>query len=149
MISGDAEAVRVAGELAMAAGAKRVVPLNVAGAWHSTLMDPARVEFAPHVMDATVMPPKFTVISNVDAKPYTDVEQIKTNLIRSVTEEVRWHDVAVAMVAMKLDLIVEFGASTVLAPMFKRIDGAPKAIGVTDAAAIATLRAQLAPASVS
>jgi [acyl-carrier-protein] S-malonyltransferase len=149
VISGDAEAVRVAGELAMEAGAKRVVPLNVAGAWHSELMDPAKLEFAPHVMAATVMPPKFTVISNVDATPYTDVEQIKTNLIRSVTEEVRWHDVAVAMVAMKLDLIVEFGAASVLAPMFKRIDGAPKAIGVTDAAAIATLRAQLAPASVS
>ena len=110
VISGDAEAVRVAGELAMEAGAKRVVPLNVSGAWHSVLMDPARAEFAPHVMDAAVMLPRFTVISNVDAKPYTDVEQIKTNLIRSVTDEVLWHDTALAMVAMGLDLIVEFGA---------------------------------------
>ena len=134
VISGDAEAVRVAGELALEAGAKRVVPLNVSGAWHSALMDPARDEFARHVADATVMPPRFTVISNVDAQPYTDVEQIKTNLIRSVTDEVRWHDAAVAMAAMELDLIVEFGASAVLAPMFKRIDGAPKAITVSDAA---------------
>ncbi|HEY4442498.1 MAG TPA: ACP S-malonyltransferase [Candidatus Elarobacter sp.] len=148
VISGDAEAVRVAGELAMEAGAKRVVPLNVAGAWHSSLMDPARDEFAPHVMAATVALPKFTVISNVDAKPYTDIEQIKTNLIRSVTDEVLWHDVALAIVAMHPDLIVEFGASSVLAPMFRRIEGAPKAIGVTDAAAVEKLRAQLAPASV-
>ena len=145
VISGDAEAVRVAGELAMEAGAKRVVPLNVAGAWHSALMDPAKAEFAPHVTAATVMPPKFTVISNVDAKPYTDVEQIKTNLIRSVTDEVLWHDVAVAIGAMQLDLIVEFGASPVLAPMFKRIDGAPKAVAVTDAAGVEKLRAQLTP----
>ena len=69
VISGDAEAVRVAGDLAMAAGAKRVVQLNVSGAWHSVLMDPAREEFARHVMDATVMLPRFTVISNVDAQP--------------------------------------------------------------------------------
>jgi len=149
VISGDADAVRVAGELAMEAGAKRVVPLNVAGAWHSVLMDPAKDEFAPHVMAAAVMPPRFTVISNVDAKPYTDVEQIKDNLIRSVTHEVLWHETAVAMVALKLDLIVEFGGSAVLAPMFRRIDGAPKAISVTDAAGVERLRAQLAPSAVS
>ena len=148
-ISGDADAVRVAGELAMEAGAKRVVPLNVSGAWHSVLMNPARDEFAPHVMGATVLPPRFTVISNVDAKPYTGIEHIKTNLVRSLTEEVLWHDTAVAMVAMGLDLIVEFGASAVLAPMFKRIDGAPKAITVSDAAGVERLRAELMPASVS
>jgi [acyl-carrier-protein] S-malonyltransferase len=148
VISGDAEAVRVAGELAMAAGAKRVVPLNVSGAWHSELMEPAREEFAPHVAAATVLPPRFTVISNVDAKPYDgDVEVIKKNLVRSVTDEVLWHDTAVAMVAQGLDLIVEFGASAVLAPMFKRIDGAPKAITVSDAAGVERLRAQLIAAN--
>ena len=149
VISGDAGAVRVAGELAMEAGAKRVIPLNVSGAWHSTLMDPARDEFAPHVAASTVMPPHFTVISNVDAQPYTSVAQIKTNLVRSVTDEVLWHDTAVAMVAMNLDLIVEFGASPVLAPMFKRIEGAPKAITVSDAAGIERLQAQLDAAPVS
>jgi [acyl-carrier-protein] S-malonyltransferase len=148
VISGDAEAVRAAGDLALAMGAKRVVPLNVSGAWHSALMDPARAEFARHVADAMVMPPRFTVISNVDAQPYADVEQIKTNLVRSVTDEVRWHETAVALAAMKLDLIVEFGASAVLAPMFKRIEGAPKAITVSDAAGVEKLRAQLAPAPV-
>ncbi|HEY0394757.1 MAG TPA: ACP S-malonyltransferase [Candidatus Elarobacter sp.] len=144
VISGDAEAVRVASEYATEAGAKRVVPLNVSGAWHSVLMDPAREEFAPHVIAATVMPPRFTVISNVDAKPYgDDVERIKANLVRSVTDEVVWHDTAVAIVATGLDLIVEFGASPVLAPMFKRVDGAPKVITVSDAGGIEKLRAQL------
>jgi [acyl-carrier-protein] S-malonyltransferase len=147
VISGDAAAVRVAGELAIEAGAKRVVPLNVSGAWHSALMDPARAEFAPHVAATTVMLPRFTVISNVDAQPYTDVEQIKTNLVRSVTDEVVWHDTAVAMVGMGLDLVVEFGASAVLAPMFKRIAGAPKAMTVSDAARVDQLRAELAGAS--
>ncbi len=149
VISGDAAAVRIAGEAALEAGAKRVVPLNVAGAWHSVLMHPAAEEFAPHVAAATVLPPKFTVVSNVDAKPYADVEQIKTNLVRSVTDEVLWHDTALALVGLGLDLVVEFGASSVLAPMFKRIEGAPKALAVSDAAGVEKLRAVLAPASVS
>lgn len=146
VISGDDEAVRRAGDAALAAGAKRVVALNVSGAWHSELMQPAQDEFARHVRDAAVAMPHFTVISNVDAKPYTDVAHIKENLIRSVTSEVRWHETAVAMAAMELDLIVEFGASAVLAPMMKRVPGAPKAISVSDAAGVEKLRAQLATA---
>jgi len=144
VISGDAGAVRIAGDLALAAGAKRVVPLNVSGAWHSVLMEPARDEFARHVNDAMVMLPRFTVISNVDAQPYTDVEQIKTNVIRSVTDEVLWHDTAVALASNELDLVVEFGASAVLAPMFKRIPNAPKAITVSDAAGVEKLRELIA-----
>jgi [acyl-carrier-protein] S-malonyltransferase len=145
VISGDEAAVRVAGDLALEAGAKRVIALNVAGAWHSALMEPAREEFAKHIHNAPVMLPSFTVISNVDALPYTSIEQIKANLIRSVTDEVRWHEAAIAMIACGIDIIVEFGASPVLAPMMKRVAGAPKAIHVGDAAGIEKLRAQLAP----
>jgi len=149
VISGDEEAVRVAGELALAAGAKRVIALNVSGAWHSALMEPAQSEFAKHIADAPIRAPRFPVISNVDAQPYTSVEQIKANLIRSVTDEVRWHDAALAMIAVGIELIVEFGASPVLAPMMKRVEGAPKAIHVGDAAGVEKLRALLAPAEVS
>jgi [acyl-carrier-protein] S-malonyltransferase len=149
VISGDEGAVRVAGELALEAGAKRVIPLNVSGAWHSALMEPAQAEFTKHVMDAPMLLPRFTVISNVDAQPYTSIEQIKANLIRSVTDEVRWHDAAVAMIAVGIDLIVEFGATPVLAPMMKRVEGAPKAIHVGDVAGVEKLRAMLAPAGIS
>ena len=149
VISGDEGAVRVAGELALAAGAKRVIPLNVSGAWHSALMEPAQAEFAKHIVDAPIMLPRFTVISNVDAQPYTSIEQIKANLIRSVTDEVRWHDAAIAMIAAGIELIVEFGASPVLAPMMKRVEGAPKAIHVGDAAGVEKVRAMLAPVRIS
>lgn len=149
VISGDEAAVRVASELALEAGAKRVIPLNVSGAWHSALMEPAQTEFAKHIADAPIVMPRFIVVSNVDAKPYTSVEQIKTNLIRSVTDEVRWHEAAVAMIAVGIELIVEFGASPVLAPMMKRVAGAPKAIHVGDAAGVEKLRALLAPAGIS
>jgi malonyl CoA-acyl carrier protein transacylase len=95
------------------------------------------------------MMPRFTVISNVDAQPYASVEQIKTNLIRSVTDEVLWHDAAIAMIAAGIDLIVEFGASPVLAPMMKRVAGAPKAMHVGDAAGVEKLRELLAPVRIS
>jgi [acyl-carrier-protein] S-malonyltransferase len=148
VISGDEGAVRFAGDLALEAGAKRVIPLNVSGAWHSALMEPAQAEFAKHIAGAPLRMPRFTVISNVDAKPYTSIEQIKANLIRSVTDEVRWHDAAVAMIAVGIDLIVEFGASPVLAPMMKRVAGAPRAIHVGDVAGVEKLRAQLTPAGI-
>ncbi len=146
VISGDAEAVRIAGDAALAAGAKRVVRLNVAGAWHSVLMEPARAAFARFVRDAAIVMPRFTVISNVDARPYTNVPTIRDHLERSVTDEVLWHETALALVAMELDLIVEFGASPVLAPMMKRIAGAPRAISVKDVEGVEKLRSLLVPA---
>ncbi len=146
VISGDVAAVRAAGEAALAAGAKRVVPLNVAGAWHSQLMQPARHAFTRFVTNAAIVLPAFTVISNVDAQPYADIMTIRDHLERSVTDEVRWHETALAMVAMELDLIVEFGASPVLAPMIKRIAGAPKTMSVKDVSGIEHLRTMLVPA---
>ncbi len=145
VISGDAQAVGAAGEAAVAAGAKRVIPLNVAGAWHSALMEPARADFERFVRGAAITLPCFRVLSNVDALPYGDVTTIRNHLVRSVTDEVRWHDTAVAMVAYDLDIIVEFGASSVLAPMMKRLAGAPRVMSVNDARGVEMLRELLAP----
>ena len=85
-----------------------------------------------------------TVISNVDAEPYRDVATIRTNLVRSVTEEVRWHATAERLVAEGLDLVVEFGASAVLAPLMKRLPGAPRALHVGDERGLAALLAAIA-----
>ncbi len=141
VISGDRAAVALASELASAAGAKRVVALNVSGAWHSELMAPARERFAPFVEHTQLRVPAFTVISNVDAEPYRDVATIRTNLVRSVTEEVRWHATSERLVAEGLDLIVEFGGSAVLAPLLKRLPNAPRTVFVGDDAALGTLLA--------
>jgi [acyl-carrier-protein] S-malonyltransferase len=148
VISGDVAAVRAASEAALAAGAKRVVPLNVAGAWHSALMEPAQAAFARFVRDAAIVMPRFTVISNVDAAPYRDVPAIRDRLVRSVSDVVRWHETAVALAALDLDVVAEFGASPVLAPMMKRVEGAPRALSVKDGAGIEKLRAMLAPARI-
>jgi [acyl-carrier-protein] S-malonyltransferase len=146
VISGDRDAVAKAGELALAAGAKRVVPLPVSGAWHSELMLPAQARFKPFVERAPIAMPRFTVISNVDAKPYADVATIKANLIRSVTDEVLWHAAAERLVAENLDLVVEFGGTAVLAPMFKRLAGAPPAQHVGDEHGIDKLSAAISVA---
>jgi [acyl-carrier-protein] S-malonyltransferase len=143
VISGDRAAVARAGELAAAAGAKRVVPLNVTGAWHSELMAPARERFKPYVEAVPLRMPRFPVISNVDAEPYRDVEMIRANLIRSVTEEVLWHATAERLVAQGLDRIVEFGGSAVLAPLMRRVANAPPATFVGDDKALDALRSGL------
>ncbi|MBV8639449.1 MAG: ACP S-malonyltransferase [Candidatus Eremiobacteraeota bacterium] len=144
VISGDLSGVQAAGDAMLAAGAKRVVPLNVSGAWHSALMDPAIERFAAAVNAANFSMPRFDVISNVDAKPYRDIETIKKNLVLSISNEVRWHDTATAIVGYGVDLVVEFGASGVLAPLMRRMENAPKASIVSDYAGVEKLRATLA-----
>jgi len=143
VISGDLAGVQTAGDGLMEAGAKRVVPLNVSGAWHSALMEPAVERFAAAVNAAHFSLPKFDVVSNVDAEPYRDVETIKRNLIRSITDEVRWHDTAQKLVTYGLDVVVEFGASPVLGPLMRRLPNAPQVVNVVDYAGIEKLRATL------
>ncbi len=132
VISGDIRGVQHAGDRMLEAGAKRVVPLNVSGAWHSDLMDLAVERFSAAVEAAPFVAPSFDVISNVDAQPYRDVATIKTNLVQSITHEVRWHETAQRLLSYDLDVIVEFGASAVLGPLMKRMDGAPDVLTVAD-----------------
>jgi len=132
VISGDLEGVRAAGDAMLEAGAKRVVPLNVSGAWHSALMEPAVPRFTPVVDSVAFTLPRFDVISNVDAQPYRDPATIREHLIRSLTHEVRWHETAQKLLAYDLDRVIECGASAVLGPLMKRLDGAPDVSVVSD-----------------
>jgi [acyl-carrier-protein] S-malonyltransferase len=144
VISGELEQVQSAGTAMLAAGAKRVVPLNVSGAWHSPLMEPAVERLGAAVEAARFRLPQFDVISNVDGRPYRDIATIKQNLIRSVVDEVRWHDTAERLLTYRLDAIAEFGASGVLSALMKRMAGAPPATVVSDFASVERLRASLA-----
>jgi len=143
VISGELDAVQAAGQAMLDAGAKRIVPLNVSGAWHSELMEPAVGPLAAVVESSHFAIPAFHVISNVDGRPYRDVETIKSNLIRSVVDEVRWHDTAVRLLTYRPELIVEFGASGVLSALFRRMDGAPPAMVVSDLAGIEKFRSAI------
>lgn len=143
VISGDRAAVQSCGDALLERGAKRVVPLNVSGAWHSELMLPAIDRFAAAVKAATFSMPQFDVISNVDAQPYRDTQTMKTNLVRSITDEVRWHETAQRLLSYGLDFVVEFGASPVLAPLMKRLPGAPQVLNVSDMAGVQKMQAAM------
>lgn len=139
VISGELDAVQRVGHAMLDAGAKRVVPLNVSGAWHSELMEPAVECLREAVEQSRFALPAFDVISNVDGRPYRDIETIKANLIRSVVDEVRWHDTALRLIAYAPELIVEFGAA-VLSALMKRVPQAPPVMVVSDYAGVEKLR---------
>jgi len=143
VVSGDVAGVTAACDIARAAGAKRVVMLNVSGAWHSPLMAPAVPAFARHVEAAPIAVPSFAVVSNVEVEPYSSVAQIRRCLIASLSARVRWHEAAVALAAMRPDIIVECGATRVLAPMMARLENVESArvFHVADPAAVAKLSA--------
>lgn len=142
VISGDLAAVRAAGDALLEAGAKRVVPLDVSGAWHSALMEPAIERLAAAVDAAIFSIPEFDVISNVDAKPYRDVETIRRNLVRSISSEVLWHETAELIVSYETDVVVEFGAGPVLGPLMKRLPAPPTVLQISDRSGVEKLRSR-------
>jgi [acyl-carrier-protein] S-malonyltransferase len=143
VVSGDDAGVRSACDIAREAGAKRVVVLNVSGAWHSELMSPAIPLFAPYIESASIRMPSFAVISNVDIVAYDSVERIRRCLIASLRARVRWHETATALAAVGPDMIVECGATRVLAPMMARLAGveSERVVHVADSAGLAKLAA--------
>ncbi|MBP5229653.1 MAG: ACP S-malonyltransferase [Bacteroidales bacterium] len=121
VISGDVDAVAVAGELLKEKGAKRVLPLVVGGAFHSPLMDPARVELGEAIEKAVIVAPVCPVYQNVDAMPHTDPIEIKKNLLIQLTNPVRWAQIVEKMVADGADEFVELGPGTVLQGLVKKL----------------------------
>lgn len=121
VISGSIAGIEKACELLLAAGAKRALRLPVGGAFHSPLMEPARVELEKAIMETKIIQPVCPVYQNVDAKPYTDPVQIKQNLIAQLTAPVRWTQTVQNMVADGADSFTELGPGSVLQGLVKKI----------------------------
>jgi len=121
VISGTKAGIEAAGEKMKAAGAKRVLPLSVGGAFHSPLMEPARVELAAAIEAITVSKPICPVFQNVDAQPYTDPAKIKANLVAQLTSPVRWTQTVKNMMAAGAEEFVELGPGTVLTGLIAKI----------------------------
>lgn len=122
VISGSIEAVDAACEQLKAAGARRALRLPVGGAFHSPLMEPAKVELQEAIEAAPFKAPICPVYQNVDAKPYTDPEQIKANLIAQLTAPVRWTYIVQNMLADGADSFVELGPGAVLQGLIKKVN---------------------------
>ncbi|CAG5071780.1 Malonyl CoA-acyl carrier protein transacylase [Dyadobacter sp. CECT 9623] len=121
VISGSVEGVEKACELLKAAGAKRALILQVGGAFHSPLMEPARQELADAIHAAQFEPPICPVYQNVNAKPATEVTVIKENLIAQLTSPVRWTQSIEQMVADGAEVFIECGPGKVLQGLVKKI----------------------------
>ena len=105
VISGEKEAVMAACEKMKEAGAKRALPLQVGGDFHSPLMEPARKKLAEAIEATTFHTPICPIYQNVDARPHTDTDEIKQNLLLQLTSPVRWTD---SVLQMKADGMTEF-----------------------------------------
>lgn len=121
VISGNVEAVKEACAKLKEAGAKRTLPLAVGGAFHSPLMEVARVELAKAIEAAPVSQPVCPVYQNVDALPHTDPAEIKANLLKQLTAPVRWTQSVQHMLADGMTEFVECGPGTVLTGLIGRI----------------------------
>ena len=121
VISGEAEAVAEACAKMKEAGAKRALPLAVSGAFHSPLMEPARLELAEAIDKTPFRTPVCPVYQNVTALPSTDPDVIKDNLLRQLTSPVRWTRTVENMVADGADYFLEIGPGTVLQGLVGRI----------------------------
>lgn len=122
VISGNVDAINAACDKLKAAGAKRALPLPVSGAFHSPLMQPAKDELQSAIESTTFNSPKCPVYQNVDAKPYTDPETIKANLIAQLTSSVRWTATVENMVADGAEDFTECGPGKALQGMIGRIN---------------------------
>ena len=122
VVSGSMEGVAKAITLAQDQGARRAIKLNVNGAFHSPLMEPARLELAQGIENTQFSDASLPVYQNVTALPHTQREEIKENLLRQLTAPVRWTQTLKAMIEAGASEFVEVGPGRVLQGMVKKID---------------------------
>ncbi|MCL7988358.1 ACP S-malonyltransferase [Sphingobacterium sp. lm-10] len=122
VISGSIEGIDKACVLLTEAGAKRALKLNVGGAFHSPLMEPAKLELQQAIESTNIQAPICPIYQNVDAKAYTDPAAIKTNLIAQLTGAVRWTQTVQHMLHDGADNFVEVGPGNVLQGLVKKVN---------------------------
>jgi [acyl-carrier-protein] S-malonyltransferase len=121
-VSGTLAACERVAELAVQQGAMKTIPLAVAGAFHTPIMQPAIEKLAAALADVRMAKPRIPVISNVDALEHDDPEQIRDILIRQVVSPVRWEDSMRGLLAQQFDQFYEVGPGRVLRGLLRRID---------------------------
>ena len=143
VISGDKEKIARAVELAKARGAKRAIPLVVAGAYHSRLMESAKIKVAEALASLPMREPKVPVVSNVSARPAGSVAETKDLLVRQVTSSVRWSESMQWLVSQGFSRFIELGPGNVLSGLMKRIHKDAEMLSVSDSATLEATVAKL------
>lgn len=136
VISGPADKMAAACEIAKAKGAKKAMPLTVAGAYHSALMASAQPKLDGVLKVATLKVPVVPVISNVTAQSHGAPLEIHQRLVEQVTSSVRWEDSMRCLLAQGYTRFIELGPGKALSGFMKRIDGNVQMLNVADAASL-------------
>ncbi|MCX7915607.1 MAG: ACP S-malonyltransferase, partial [Verrucomicrobiae bacterium] len=143
VISGERSKLEQAIELCKARGAKRVIPLAVAGAYHSRLMQHAREKFAEAAASVPLTAPRVPVVANVTAQPAISVAEIRELLIRQITSSVRWTQSMQWLIEHGFNRFVELGPGAVLSGLMKRINKDVEVLTVNDCASLDNAVAKL------
>ena len=143
VISGESAKIARACELAKAQGAKRAVPLPVAGAYHSRLMASAQPKVAAMLGEASMRPPTAIVIANVTARPHGEPPDIRARLVEQVVSPVRWDDSIRYLIEQGFTRFIELGPGTALSGFVKRIDKTVQIYNVADVPSLETTVAAL------
>jgi len=130
VITGHAEKVQAACALINQEGAKAVIPLDVSGAFHSTLMKPAAEKFAKELVNVTIADSKIPVVSNVIGKPAAGADAIKNNLARQITSSVQWVASIEHITAQGVGYFIEIGPGKVLKGLLRKINPALKVYNI-------------------
>jgi [acyl-carrier-protein] S-malonyltransferase len=136
VISGAADKIAQACELAKAKGARRALPLPVAGAYHSPLMASAQPKLQAELAAVQVKAPVVPVISNVTAQPHETPETIRARMVEQVTSSVRWEESMRYLLAQGFTRFIELGPGSALSGFMKRIDKAAQVVNVSDVASL-------------
>lgn len=130
VISGSVEGVQVASEKLKAAGARMIVPLKVAGAFHSKFMEPARRKLEEAILQTKFQKPLCPVYQNIDAKPHTDPMEIQQNLISQLTAPVLWTQTIQNMIQDGATSFIEAGPGKVLQGLVKKVNKTIEAVSI-------------------
>lgn len=144
VISGEADKIGKACELAKSKGARRALPLPVAGAYHSPLMSSAQPRLKAELANLVIQTPSVPVISNVTAQPHTGSEEIRARLVEQVTSSVRWEESMRVLLAQGFTRFIELGPGTALSGFMKRIGKDAQVLNVSDVASLETTAKALA-----
>jgi len=139
VISGAAQALAEANKLAKTRGARALIPLKVSGAFHSALMEPVIAEFSKIVSNVRFRPPAIPVISNVTARPLTDVDSVKKELVKQLRNCIQWQGSVEYMVHSGVTTFYEIGPGRVLSGLIKRINSGLQIFNISGIEDIAPL----------
>ena len=140
VISGPKERIPLAMDLAKARGAKKVVRLEVSGAFHSSLMEPAARALAEYISKLRMRDPSIPIIGNTTASPLRTAEELKQELVRQLCSCIRWADLIQFMLQDKVSTFIEIGPRRVLSGLIMEISRRAKVLQMEDTSSILKVR---------